>query len=340
MKYFLCFILFGPILLYSQKTKEYFINQNDKKVDKINAVYYRSVTKSGNEWLVTDSYLNGNIVRRTAFSDSFLKKRTNRYSYYYINGTPYCEGYGYVNDKKHGKWKYFYINGKIKQEEEYTLGKITGKWTWYNEEGEQTNNVDYASKEIIAKKIKKAKFPGGVNAYSKYIDKLKKPKESFKKGYSGKTYLSFKIDTMGNIKNAEIIISGNEEMDSLVIKRIKQMPKWTAASKFGKPVESWFLQTVSFLQNEKSHVYVSDKAIAEGFFNVAVKYYKLKNFKDAEKHVKSAISRSAEDPRFYGLLALCYSQQEKTELSCDYWKIAYLLDKNIVSSKVIRNCNL
>lgn len=57
-----------------------------------------------------------------------------------------------------------------------------------------------------APQLVKASFPGGEEAFLKYIaEHLEYPKEAQDSNVSGRVYLQFMIDTFGNVQNIEII---------------------------------------------------------------------------------------------------------------------------------------
>lgn len=72
-------------------------------------------------------------------------------------------------------------------------------------------------------------FPGGVNQMRDFISSnTKYPAEALELNYSGRSYINFVIDTLGNIIEPKIIkSSGYKCLDDEAIRIVRSMPKWT-----------------------------------------------------------------------------------------------------------------
>ncbi|MBX9783753.1 MAG: energy transducer TonB [Chitinophagaceae bacterium] len=93
-----------------------------------------------------------------------------------------------------------------------------------------------------------ASFPGGEAAWNKYIqsileqniDKLSKRKTNF-----GTCEVQFIVDKDGSVRYAEALTMQKSLLAELLIKAIKNGPKWTPAYQFGKTVKAWRRQKVT-----------------------------------------------------------------------------------------------
>ncbi len=94
-----------------------------------------------------------------------------------------------------------------------------------------------------------AYFPGGMNAFSKYLhDNLKFPPESLKAGIVGRVFVEFVIDTTGSIMPNEIKVmkSLDPACDQEAIRLIKGSPKWISGVNNDKRVRQKMLFPVIF----------------------------------------------------------------------------------------------
>lgn len=69
-------------------------------------------------------------------------KREGLWISYYEDGTKWSECY-YTDGKREGHSLTFYPNGKIRYVGEYKADKQTGKWTFYDEDGNVTEEKSY-----------------------------------------------------------------------------------------------------------------------------------------------------------------------------------------------------
>lgn len=85
-----------------------------------------------------------------------------------------------------------------------------------------------------------AKYPGGLDAFIKYIsENTKYPKSAKESGISGTVYLEFTISPNGDLKDINVLrgIKGGEALDQEAVRVLKSVPKkWQPAMKDGKAV--------------------------------------------------------------------------------------------------------
>lgn len=67
-------------------------------------------------------------------------------TYYHDNGTVAQQGY-FLNEKLHEQWKMFNKEGELIAKGNYYMGKRTGKWFFWNQEG--VKEVDYKDNKIV-----------------------------------------------------------------------------------------------------------------------------------------------------------------------------------------------
>lgn len=95
------------------------------------------------------------------------------------------------------------------------------------------------------------KYKGCVNTITsceKYIKtNFKMPEEQVANCYSGKIIVQFVIEKDSTISNACVLRGIGIGLDTLVLKTIKYMPKWSPGTINGKTVRSQFLLPVSIM---------------------------------------------------------------------------------------------
>ena len=94
---------------------------------------------------------------------------------------------------------------------------------------------------INGKDFVRAQFPGGDNAFLKYInDSYETPKKVRDLGIIGKIYITFIISKTGQVENINIVkgISACKECDIEAERVLSLMPKWTPGQLRNLPVKS------------------------------------------------------------------------------------------------------
>jgi TonB family protein len=97
-------------------------------------------------------------------------------------------------------------------------------------------------------------FHGGkIEDFRNWVQKnITYPEEAKKNKIQGTVYLSFVVDTEGQVKAIEIIRSANPALDNEVIRAMKTAPAWKPGKQAGKPVNVAFSIPIKFvLSNEK-----------------------------------------------------------------------------------------
>ena len=81
-------------------------------------------------------------------------------------------------------------------------------------------------------------FPGGQPALREFVnDELRIPQITIDKGVSVKMYLSFVVDSKGNVKDVEFLGGkASRQLKKEAIRVLNNMPSWEPGMKDGKPV--------------------------------------------------------------------------------------------------------
>ncbi len=91
-------------------------------------------------------------------------------------------------------------------------------------------------------------YPGGEDALHKFIaESVEYPEVARDSGMQGRVYVSFVIDSKGEVANVKIARSICSSLDEEAIRVIKSMPVWKPGYKEGKPVNVVFTIPVNFI---------------------------------------------------------------------------------------------
>jgi periplasmic protein TonB len=95
-----------------------------------------------------------------------------------------------------------------------------------------------------------ASYPGGLEAFTKFLKKNLETPGELESGEKKKVYVRFVVDIEGIISNIQIIQSAGEEYDKEVLRVLKKMPKWVPAMQNGTKTAVNFTQAVTFVGEE------------------------------------------------------------------------------------------
>jgi periplasmic protein TonB len=94
-------------------------------------------------------------------------------------------------------------------------------------------------------------FPGGMEAWSRYLQRMLRVPDELESGDRKTVRVKFVVNANGEVTDAVITMSGGKEFDKEVMRVIGRMPKWKPGKQRGKPVASYFTQPVTFTVPEE-----------------------------------------------------------------------------------------
>ncbi len=93
-------------------------------------------------------------------------------------------------------------------------------------------------------------FPGGDLGLMKYIQKnVKYPPIAKEYNITGKVYVSFIVDKIGNVTNVKIVRGVDKNLDAEALRVVKSLPKYKPGKQRGKPVRVMFTIPINFTLN-------------------------------------------------------------------------------------------
>ena len=334
-------LLLGFVILatssYSQKLKTYYIKRNGEKSSKLYANFKRTVQDQNDIWVVKDYYLNDSLRMKGQFLDKNLTQETDIFTYYHMNGN-LSRIIEFKNGVKHGNEKNYTISGTLSRSGNFNMGEVTGKWIWYNDDGSIENELDNVNPNSISENYSNAKYIGGQKKLHEYIIKADYALPKGNIAVYDRTITTYQINEEGDVSDVDIIVHGTKKMDSAIIKHLYKMPKWIAKKENGKYVNSYHFAAIKI--SNKSEKVLSDKIVAEAFFNSGVDDFKEENYEKATFKLIQAISRNHMEAKYYFLLGHCYYNLKNQDFACADWTIANSLDNEILKKEIKDLCNL
>ncbi|HEV8505301.1 MAG TPA: energy transducer TonB [Chitinophagaceae bacterium] len=119
-----------------------------------------------------------------------------------------------------------------------------------NTNGEKNGTVkkvDEPQENKIVVSQSDAQFPGGKEAFAKFLTRYLKTPGDLADGEKKVVVVRFMVDEDGTISKTEILQSDGDEYSKEVIRVLSKMPKWIPAMQNGAKVTTWFTQPVSFI---------------------------------------------------------------------------------------------
>ena len=189
-------------------------------------------------WKKWDS--TGHLIDSSVY-DHGKKISAATFTYYKTGSFSY-----HFDDFKNDKMQTVSYNdsGKIISEALF-IGK-SGIVKYYNKEGIKIDSV-FTRDEI------EASFPGGDAAWSQYIQNqiVQNGDAITRDNQSGTCWVRFIIDKEGKIKNVEAITMKGSVLADVAVKAIKYGRKWKPAMQYGRPVNAYREQPVSFTIHDR-----------------------------------------------------------------------------------------
>ncbi|MET0464624.1 MAG: energy transducer TonB, partial [Chitinophagaceae bacterium] len=183
-------------------------------------------------------------------TDSFNLDRQGTGRYYNWNmaadhRTTAIEGFIESDTVSTGRWTYFYPDGKLRASVQYENNKIIDeKCKCYDEQG----------KDIAAELCteREATFKDGEGSWRSYIQQKLNPQVPVNKGAKAGIYtvlIQFVVAADGSIKDIKPLTGYGFGMEQEAMRVIRSAPRWNPAVQFGRNVNAYRLQPISFAIN-------------------------------------------------------------------------------------------
>jgi len=255
---------------FSQIDTIIYSRANNKPADKKNATKYIEIkgntedgfkilryTKNENQWRLfpkkeTAKFINDSTIKIITKINGNKNKTIRIFSN--LENIFYFQDFyenGRIKQKGHtktvlplyleGQISKYYKSGNIRSIEDYKDNQMIGNKNWL-ENGERYLDNIFNSVDIYPE------YPGGINAFLKYIaNNLKYPKSEKYKGIQGQVFISFVIDEQGNIASPYVVRGVNKNLDQAALEVIKSSSiKWSPGILDGNNVKVGYNIPIKF----------------------------------------------------------------------------------------------
>ncbi len=111
------------------------------------------------------------------------------------------------------------------------------------EEAPEEENVD----EIFTIVEESASFPGGLQAWAKFLQKeLKYPRQAQRMGIEGRVFIQFIVERDGSLTDIKVVKGIGAGCDEEAVRVLKNSPKWKPGKQRGKAVRQKYIQNIMF----------------------------------------------------------------------------------------------
>ena len=218
---------------------------------------------------------NNNLLVMEHFTDSTLARSNGLFVSFLSNGNKEWEGI-YNMGKKDGLWKRwngtgqvvdsalyangnkiseakfgFYPSGKLMSEEIFSGDSITMDKIFAENGKEIPINSKEDTDKVFTKVEVEASYPGGLQAWAKYISRaIQRHIDDFTKRDYGTCLIRFIVNTKGEVSEVQATTMQGTTLAEVAVNAIRSGPRWVPAQQKGHAVNAYRLQPVT-LQNPK-----------------------------------------------------------------------------------------
>lgn len=160
---------------------------------------------------------------------------------WFDHGGPSSAGYFAAGRKPQGKWQFFHQNGQLASIETYQQGQLLAK-QYFDEEGGQIADTTNRDRD--------ASFPGGVQAWKKYLEKKIFFPPDFKITGTDEiiVVVDFAVHENGKIGEVRVTAPFHPAFDRIAADAIRNSPPWLPAISHNRKVKYYVRQPVTFSQ--------------------------------------------------------------------------------------------
>lgn len=224
------------------KSDTIFFEKQNVKGSKENARSYRIIAKQKDGYLVIDRYMITNSYQMISICNELDPLNKNGpCTYFYEDGQKQSEG-NYSNDKKRGKWTYWYNNG---MDSSVIYFSDKGSYNYIH-----VANLSLNDSSVLEYPEVFAEFPGGERAMSEFIIKhITYPMTERKNNTGGVCYLTFVVEKDGTLTDIKILkgVPNGPGYDKESLRVLHLMPKWRPGAQFNKPIRVHYNLPIVFI---------------------------------------------------------------------------------------------
>ena len=202
----------------------------------------------------------GDLKNGNGELSKFIKNQVTNKNQIFINRN-------YKDSLLHGGITGYNYNGNISFKGQYFKGFMDGKWKFYNENGEFEKEKDYSYSlrltmdsledqtnydfEVVLSNLEymPPRFCGkeAIELRGFIAQNLRYPIGCFRNGIQGMVKVQFKINSIGEVVDVEVIESVHQLLDEEAIRLVSLSPMWVPEIQNGIPVSTQFTFPINFV---------------------------------------------------------------------------------------------
>ncbi len=225
----------------SQKVHDtVFLDYKWNECSRENYTYFRIKTSTENGYFLKNYYKSGQLQMEGYFLIGETIIPDGPAKYYYENGN-IMEECNYTEGKDDGENKKYYESGMLHFSQYYSNGMLHGKRLVYYENGYLKREESFEDNKLISSKCYKTDgsldvytpfyqnpvYIGGEEARIQFlIDNIIYPKKARRRLIMGMVYLTFVVGKDGEVEGVEVFKSAHPLLDAEALRVVKTMPSW------------------------------------------------------------------------------------------------------------------
>jgi TonB family protein len=229
--------IFIVFLIFDLKAQIYYNEHFQELKNKSGASYYKTIDSTENEIIEKTFYINDTINEIIHYSKSKDKMRQGKSLYYYENGKIKYD-IDYSSNKLNGYLKGYFENGNKRRIDFYKNDTLI-EGHCYTENGSDTAYYIYQ---------KNASYKGqNLDAFRRFVArKVKYPTEAAMYGIQGRVIVEFCVNSKGEVVDINVVSSPNVLLSQAAIKTIKKSDLWEPGIQEGEKVKQKFVIPIDF----------------------------------------------------------------------------------------------
>lgn len=229
--------------------------------------------------------LSGTLLLRGTLSSIDPVVRNGQLTWYHPNGAKAAQVH-YRNDEADGLYVAWYEDGRVSQRGEYADGQRTGPWISVHRNGQKRSKGSYAAGRPVGEwryyydtgqlsalqllsrdkgpalaffnedgspyvgKLRTRQlpqFPGGDAALLSYVARSTTyPRNTRRKGITGKVYVSYTVDEQGRVGQVRVVQGLSPETDQEARRVVASLPAFEPGREFNVPTAMTFTVPIHF----------------------------------------------------------------------------------------------
>ncbi|TYZ06793.1 TonB family protein [Hymenobacter lutimineralis] len=273
----------------SQSMPAIYLNEQGEEVVPDSATHYRIIDrKTETGYTIREHALNGTLLLKGFFTSIDPVWRSGLFTWYHPNGTKASQVH-FEDDEPEGVYVAWYENGKVRERGQFEGGQRTGRWVTVHRNGQKRSEGRYlygrpvgewryyydtgqlSAIELLSRakgpalaffnpdgspyvgKLQRRQmpeFPGGEQALLDFISRTTQyPRDTRRKGISGKVYVSYTVGEDGRIGQVRVVRGLAPEADNEARRVVESLPQFQPGREYNVPTAVTYTVPISFAPN-------------------------------------------------------------------------------------------